>query len=102
MQWAGISFPIEFHNCFLEIDNDVIWLDSQRAVQNRFFVGETAQMTITEGNLLQRAAVSRIEINSAFEATHRLFLFALPTLDVTLQLEYPGIIGQGLGGNLQF
>src|SRR5262245_39004846 len=59
-------------------------------------------MTITERNLLQRGAVARIEINRAFQATHRLFLFALAALDVTLQLEYPGVIGQGFGGDLQF
>ena len=59
-------------------------------------------MTITERNLLQRAAVARIEINGALQATHRLFLFALATLNVTLQLENTGIIGQGLGGDFQF
>src|SRR5882757_8978717 len=59
-------------------------------------------MTITERNLLQRGAVERIEINRAFQATHRLFLFALAALDVTLQLEYSGVIGQGFSGDLQF
>src|SRR5437764_888470 len=102
MQRAGISFPIKIHGCTLEFGIDVIRLDSQRAVQNGFLLGETAQMTITERDLLQREAVARIEINGALQATHRFFLFALATLDVTLQLENTGIIRQGLGGNVQF
>src|SRR5215471_19840779 len=59
-------------------------------------------MTITEGNLLQRGAVARIEVNRAFQATHRLFLFALAALYVTSQLEYPGVVRQGFGSDLQF
>src|SRR5947207_8964327 len=102
MQWAGISFPIEIHGCTLKFGIDIIRLDSQRTVQNRFLLGETAQMTITERDLLQREAVARIQINCALQATHRFFLFALATLDVTLQLENSGIIRQGLGGNVQF
>src|SRR5262249_10097064 len=72
------------------------------AVQNRFLLGETAQMTITKRDLIQRVDIARIEIHGALQATHRLFLFALATLDVTLELEYPRVIGQGLGGYLQF
>src|SRR5436190_24257269 len=59
-------------------------------------------MTISERNLLERGAIARIEINRAFQATHRLFLFTLAALDVTLQLEYSGVIGQGSGGDLLF
>ena len=81
MQRAGISFPIEFHGREFEFDIDIVRLDSQRAVQDRFLLGETAQMTITERNLLQRKAVARIEINGALQAPHRLFLFALTTLE---------------------
>src|SRR6266480_4305150 len=102
MQRASISFPIKIDGCTLEFGIDVIRLDSQRAVQNGFLLGETTQMTITEGDLLQRQAVARIQINCALQATHRFFLSALATLDVTLQLKNSGIIRQGLGGNVQF
>src|SRR5262249_23036489 len=72
------------------------------ALQNRFFLGETSQMTITERNLLQRPAVARVQINGALQVTHRLILFTLATFDVTLQLENTGIIRQGFGGDFQF
>src|SRR5262249_7783612 len=81
---------------------EIIWVDRQGAVQNRFLVFETAQMTITEGELLQFVAVPRVEINGALQAAHCLFLFPLTTLDKTLQLENPSVIGQGFGGDFQF
>src|SRR5437879_5326630 len=101
MQGAGIRFPIEIHGRALELDIDIIRINSQRAIQNRFLLSETVQKTITERNLLQHVAVPRIEINGALQATHRLFLFALATLDVTLELENTGTIGEGLGGDFQ-
>src|SRR5215472_4276628 len=101
MQRAGISLPMEIHGCALEFGIEIIRVDSERAVQNGSFLSETAQMTITEGNLLQREAIARIEINGALQTTHRLFLFALATLDVTLQLEHTGIVRQGLSGHVQ-
>src|SRR5215211_5952956 len=97
MQRAGISFPIEIHGCELKFDIDIVRLDSQRPVQSRFLVVETASVTISERNLLERKAVARIEINGALQATDRLFLFALATLNVTLQLEDTGIVRQSLG-----
>src|SRR4030095_6300420 len=83
-------------------DIDIICIDSQRPVQNRFLLGESMQKTITERNLLQHVAVARIEINGALQATHSLFLFALATLDVTLQLEDTGTVGEGFGSDFQF
>src|SRR6476661_709596 len=102
MQRAGIGFPIEFRGDALKLDIDIVRLNSQRPIQSRFLVGETASVTISEGNLLERKAVPRIQINRALQATDRLFLFALATLNVTLQLENTGIIGQRFGSDLQF
>src|SRR6476620_6909192 len=102
MQRARISFPIEIHGRKLEFDINIIRIDSQRAVQHRFLLGELAQMTINEGDLLQYDAVARIEINRALQAMHRLFVFALATLNVTLQLENTSIIRQALGCDFQF
>src|SRR5262245_4332849 len=59
-------------------------------------------MTITECELLQFVAVARVEINGALQAANCLFLFALTTLDKTLQLENSSVIGQGFGGDFQF
>src|SRR5438067_4582973 len=101
MQWPRISFPIEIDGCAFEFGIDVVRLDSERAVQNRFFLSETAQVAITERNLLQREAVARIQINGALQAAHCFLLFALATLDVTLQLKNTGIVRQGLRGDFQ-
>src|SRR3954469_13297548 len=101
MQRARISFPIEIHCCALEFGIDIVRLDSERAIQNRFFLSETAQMAITERNLLQHEAVAWVQINGALQATHGLFLFALAALDITLQLKNTRIIRQGLGGHFQ-
>src|SRR6516162_2973477 len=102
MQWPRISFPIEIHRCALEFGIQIVWLDSERAVQSRFFLCETAEMTITKGNLLQHEAVAGIQINGALEATYRLCLFPLATLDIPLQLKNSGIVRQSLGGDIQF
>ena len=74
---------MEFHErtCFFCIN--IIRLDSQSAVQYRFFFGKTSEMMITERDLLQREAVARVQINCALQTAHRLFLFALAPLDVT-------------------
>ena len=42
-----------------------------------------------------------VEINGTVQAAHCLFLFPLTTLDKTLQLENPSVIGQGLGSDFQ-
>src|SRR5882724_734737 len=102
MQRARISFPIEFQGCAFEFDVDIIWVDCQRAIQNRFLVGKTAQETITERKLLQRVDVAGVEITGALQATHRLFVFTFATLNETLQAENTVIIGQGLSGYFQF
>jgi hypothetical protein len=65
MQWARISFPIEIHGRALEFGIEIVRVYSERAVKNRFLLSETAQMTVTERNLLQQKAVTRIEINGA-------------------------------------
>src|SRR5215469_11370468 len=102
MQRARISFPVEVDARELEFDIDIVRLDSQRAVQHRFFLGEAAQMTITEGDLLQYGNIPRVKIDGALETMHSIFVFALATLDVTLQHENTGIVRQCLGGDFQF
>src|SRR5690349_8019302 len=59
-------------------------------------------MTVTERNLLQQKTITRIEIDSALQATDCLFLFTLPTLMVTTQLENTGVVRQLLGGDFKF
>src|SRR5262245_61415028 len=102
MQRARISFPVEVDARQLEFDIDIIRLDSQRAGQHRFFLSELTQMTITEGDLLQYDAVAGIEVSRALQTMYRLFLFALATLDIALELENTGVVRQDLGGEFQF
>src|SRR5262245_19051217 len=59
-------------------------------------------MTITECELLQFVDVARVEINSALQVANCRFLFALTTLDKTLELDNSSVIGQGFGGEFQF
>jgi hypothetical protein len=92
MQRARISFPIEIHCCALEFGIEIVRLDSERRGPKPIFFSETAQMPITERNLLQHEAVARIEINGALQAVHassclQACLSAKPwRFDVTLQL----------------
>src|ERR1051325_1848187 len=103
MERARISFPIEIHGCALELGIDIVRLDRERAIQSRFLLRETAKVTITEGNLLQsNEAVERIQLDGTLQATHCLFLFALATLNVTLQLEETGIVRQSFGCYFEF
>ena len=84
MQRASVGFPMEVHERARYFRIDIIRLDSQRTVQYGFFFGEAPEMMVTERNLLERESVAGVEINGAFQTVHRLFLFALATLDITL------------------
>ena len=100
MQRAGISFPIEFYGRAFEFGIDIIRLDSQRAVQNRFLLGETAQKTITKRSCF---SVSMLRgSRSVARSRLRTASSCLPWRRSTKpSAENTVIIGQGLGGDFQ-
>src|SRR5439155_11504484 len=57
--------------------------------------------SVTDRDLLQREKVARVEINRSLQVLCGFFPASLAPLNETLQLEYPGIIGQSLAGNFQ-
>ena len=81
---------------------DIIRLDGQRAIQHRFFFRVAPEISVTDRNLLQHEKVARVELDRALEVSCGFFPAPLAPLDITLQLEYAEIIGQGLAGNFQF
>lgn len=102
MQRSGVGLRIKFHGRKRQFCVNIAWLDCQRTIQHRFFFTVPPENSVTDCNLLQREKVARIEVNRVLETSCGLFPVPLPPLDVTLQLDYLAIIGQGLGSNFQF
>src|SRR4029077_12126596 len=80
----------------------IVRFDRQRAIQHQLFFSIAPETRVTQRNLLQHVNVARIEISRTLEILYRFFPASLTPRDVTLQLEYPGIVRQGLPGNFQF
>src|SRR5882724_246054 len=102
MQGPGVGFPVKVHGgarCFCI---DIIGLDGQRAIQHLFFFRVAPEISVTDRNLLQREKVAWVELDRALQISCGFFPAPLAPLDITLQLEYPKIIGQGLASNFQF
>ena len=57
---------------------------------------------LDDAQLQRLSKAVAVEINRVLQVSCGLFPAPLAPLDVTLQLEYPGIIGQGPTGNHQF
>ena len=87
MQRTGIGFPIQFHECAFYLCFDVVRLNGQHATEHQLFFGIPAEVTITQGDLLQQVHIARVEINRALEVACALFPTASTPLDVTLELE---------------
>ena len=102
MQWSGVGFPVKLDGRKRYFRIYIIRLDDQRAIQNRCLFGIPPENSVTDRDLLQREKVARIEINGALQVSCGFFPASLAPLNETLQLDYPGIIGQGLVGNFQF
>ena len=83
MQRSGISFPIHFYECALCFCRDVIWLDSQYAIEVRFLFSITAEASVTISEVLERVTVARIELKCPLEISSRFFPVPLTPLDVT-------------------
>ena len=93
---------MKFHGRKRHLCVDIVWLNRQSTIQDRFFFTIAPENSVTDRNLLQHKKVARIEINRALKVSRGLVPASLTPFDIALQLEYPGIIGQGLGGNFQF
>ena len=60
MQGARISSPVEVHDCLRGFGGGIVRLDSQGAIQHRFFFRIACEITITQRELLKRVEVARL------------------------------------------
>src|SRR6266436_9384372 len=102
MQRSCISFPIQFYKCAVCFYREIVWVDSQYAIELRFLFTITPDGSVTKSGLEKRDNVARVELNSALEVSNALFPAPLKAVDGTHQREYAGIIWQGPAGNFQF
>src|SRR4029077_13015342 len=101
MHRPAIGFPMKLHGRQRHFCSDIVRLDGQRAIQDRYLFSIAPKNSVTDRDLLQREKVARVEINRALQVLCGFFPASPAPLNETLQLEYPGIIGQSLAGNLQ-
>src|ERR1700756_2455788 len=92
---------MKLDGCERDSRADIVWLDRQRALQHGFFFRIAPEKSITERDLLERFNVARVEVTCALHILYGLFPAPLSPLDITHQLKDPGVIWQGLTGNLQ-
>ena len=83
MQRSCISFPIQFHECALCFCLEIIWLDSQYAIELRFLFSITPERCVTISDVVERVDVARVELNCPLEISYGLFPAPLTPLDVT-------------------
>ena len=102
MQGARVGFPVQVHDGLHGFGGGVVWLDSQSAIQHRFFFSIASEITVTQRKLLKRVQVARVELKRTLQVLYGFFPPSLPPLDVTGQLEYLWIVRQALTGNAQF
>src|SRR5262245_11766541 len=102
MQRFGISFPIHFHQCALCLCPEIVWLDSQYALELRLLFSITPEKCATICDVVERVNVTRIELKCPLEVSCRFFPAPLTPFDTTHQKEYPGIIWQTSVCNFQF
>jgi hypothetical protein len=101
MHRSAIGFPMKLDGRKRYFCSDIVRLDGQRAIQDRYLFSIAPENSVTDRDLLQREKVARVEINRALQVFCGFFPASLATLNETLQLEYPRIIGQSLPGNSQ-
>ena len=102
MQRSGISFPIHFYDCAVCFYPEIVWVDSQYAIQLRFLFSITPDGFVTKSSLEKRVNVARVELNCPLEVSNALFPAPLTPLDAAHQLEYVGTIWQAPACNFQF
>src|SRR5438067_2576306 len=102
MQRSGISFPIQFHACALCLYLNIIWLDSQYAIELRFLLSITPERCVTISDVVEGGDVARVEFKCALEISSGIFPAPLTPLDETRYSKYPRIIWQRLASNFQF
>ena len=54
MQRSGISFPIHFYECALCFCREIVWLDSQYAIEVRFLFSITPEGSVTISEAVER------------------------------------------------
>src|SRR4029450_9225344 len=101
MRWPGIGFPMKLDERKRYFCSDIVRLEGDRAIQRGCLLSVAPENSVTDRDLLQREEVARIEINRVLQVLCGFFPESLAPLNETLQLEYPGIIGQSLAGNSQ-
>src|SRR6266704_5336934 len=102
MQRSGISFPIHFHECPLCLYLEIVWRDSQHAIELGFSFSITPDHSVTVCDISERVKTARVEFNCPLKASYGLFPASLTPLDVTHHREYPGIIWQAPACDCQF
>src|SRR5207245_7032593 len=81
---------------------DIVWLDSQYAIELRLLFIITPEASVTKSDLVERVNVARVELKCSLEASCRFFPVSLTSQDETHRLEQPIIIRQSLASNFQF
>src|SRR5262245_12538480 len=102
MQWSCIGLPIHFHECALCLYLEVVWLDSQHAIEFGFSFSITPNHSVTGCDISEDVKTARVKLNCPLEASSGVFPPSLTPLDETHQREYPGIIRQAPACNFQF
>src|SRR5438105_11801604 len=102
MQRSRVSFPIHFYDCAFCFYREIVWVDSQCAIELRFLFSITPDGSVTKSGLEKRDNVARVELNSALEVSNALFPAPLKPLDGSHRREYVGIIWQASACNFQF
>ena len=82
-QRSGISFPIHFYECAPCFCLEIVWLDSQYAIEVRFLFSITPEGSVTISEAVERVNVARVELKCPLEISSRFFPVPLTPLDVT-------------------
>src|SRR6266576_2150804 len=102
MEWSCISFPIHFYERALRFHFEIVWPDTQYAIDRRFLFSITPEHAVTVCDAIERVKTAWVELNCALKASCGLFPASLTLLDRTHHREYRGIIWQGPSCNFQF
>src|SRR6476620_889852 len=102
MEWSCISFPIHFHERALCFHVEIVWPDTQHAIERRFSFSITPGHSVIISDIVEGVKTARVELNCPLEASCGLFPAPLMPLDRTHHREYRGIIWQAPACNFQF
>jgi len=75
MQWTRVGFPVQVHDRLHGFGDGVVWLDTQGAIQHRFFFSIAGEITVTQRKLLKCVQVARSNSSARFkfcmDSSHR-------------------------------